>query len=183
MAITLPKFGIKTPSETTEFANLGKELRELGQTIETVLSAFNYTGKDPNLVLSRTASLEALTAALQSTATAVDSRTKDTGWTDLKTYMKAGYRGTLRGRKFGPITQIEVVTSVSTSVPDGLTVLGTLPGTWCPAPGAANARASAYLDYLLVGMLNLTSGGELSVIQRTGGARLQPQGSLIFFNN
>lgn len=58
MPITTPKFLLKAPSETSQFRNLGKELREFALSIEEILSRFNYSGKDPNLVLTRVAALE-----------------------------------------------------------------------------------------------------------------------------
>lgn len=64
MSIILPKYGLKVPSESTRFRDLGKELREQGISIESVLESFDYHGADPNLVLARVAALEAQTAPI-----------------------------------------------------------------------------------------------------------------------
>lgn len=58
MSIHLPRYDITVPSENTEFRNLGKELRELGESVDAALASFDYNGADPNLVLSRVAALE-----------------------------------------------------------------------------------------------------------------------------
>ena len=58
MPYTHPRYNLTTPSETTQFKNLGKELRELGTSLETVLANFDYNGADPNLVLSRVVAIE-----------------------------------------------------------------------------------------------------------------------------
>lgn len=58
MAIILPRYNLKVPSETTMFRDLGKELREFGQSINDALADFDYNGADPNLVLSRVTALE-----------------------------------------------------------------------------------------------------------------------------
>lgn len=63
MSVTLPKFGLKAVNETTRFKDLGKEMREMGQSIESILEGFDYNGADPNLVLARTAALEEAFAA------------------------------------------------------------------------------------------------------------------------
>lgn len=65
MSIILPKFQLKTPSETTLFKDLGKELREFGESVEETLEGFDYTGADPNIVLSRVAALEAWQTAAE----------------------------------------------------------------------------------------------------------------------
>lgn len=61
MPIILPKYGLVAPSETTRFRDLGKELREMAQSIEDVLESFDYNGADPGLVLSRVTALEGAT--------------------------------------------------------------------------------------------------------------------------
>lgn len=65
MSIILPKYGMKVPSETTGFHLLGKEFREMGISIESILESFDYNGADPGLVLARMAAQEAaLNAAI-----------------------------------------------------------------------------------------------------------------------
>lgn len=59
MPIIFPKYNLKVPSETTRFRDLGKELREMGASINAALESFDYNGADPNLVLARVAVLEA----------------------------------------------------------------------------------------------------------------------------
>lgn len=54
-----PIYGIPAPSPTTELKNLGAELLAMATGFEAALAAFDYDGADPNLVLARTAALEA----------------------------------------------------------------------------------------------------------------------------
>ena len=73
MAVTLPKFGLVAASETTQFKNLGKELREMGVSIESILESFDYNGADPNLVLSRVAALESWRTTAQAQIAALEA--------------------------------------------------------------------------------------------------------------
>lgn len=65
MSIILPKYGLTVPSETTRFRDLGKELRELGVSVNDALESFDYNGADPGLFGSRLAALEGRATTLE----------------------------------------------------------------------------------------------------------------------
>lgn len=72
MAITGPHYGTRIPSATTHFNALGYELMQFGLDIENLLNAFDYNGADPNLVLARTAALEAWRTVAEAQLLALD---------------------------------------------------------------------------------------------------------------
>lgn len=88
MPYTTPKFLITVPSPTTRLNRLGAELQQLGASLEAALSKFNYNGKDPNLVLSRVAALEAREENRQrgrsSYASGVDGNASGIAWGPIR---------------------------------------------------------------------------------------------------
>lgn len=73
MPSVTPKYGIKTPSETTRLNQLGQELREMGASIETVLSSFDYNGTDPELIRVRLSNAESDITAIKGRLNALES--------------------------------------------------------------------------------------------------------------
>ncbi|WP_166985217.1 hypothetical protein [Canibacter zhoujuaniae] len=53
-----PKFKIKSPSPDTQIRNLGSELRDLADTVESALLEFDYSGQEPNRLVQRVRAIE-----------------------------------------------------------------------------------------------------------------------------
>lgn len=65
MTALTQKFKLSYPVDGDHIKDLPQILRSQAETIESALSRFDYNGSDPDLVLSRVASLESLTANLE----------------------------------------------------------------------------------------------------------------------
>ena len=75
-----PNFNLVAPSPSTPLRDLGPELYLMVQSIETTLGLLTYNGADPNLVLSRTAALEAWRATAQAAITTLQTESRTMGY-------------------------------------------------------------------------------------------------------
>lgn len=85
MTAQTPKYKLVYPVDSDNIRALPDILKAQAESIETALAAFDYSGADPSQVLSRVASLEQITANLDTNAPRVANYSTTTARTMSKT--------------------------------------------------------------------------------------------------
>lgn len=184
MATTSPD-NLKTPDAGDQYA-LVQDLGALADTVQIALvkRANSYVGTSAQ----RTAFVSAPAGALwgdtdggqqvwrkTSSGWELTNVGLDSGWVPIP--LRAGFTGTLRWRRLGPL--VEVDWSGAGSFPVGATSIssGVIPATVRPS---GNKRGSAALNANAAASLYVTGGGEVGVINSTGASRGGGEGTCQF---